>query len=53
MELLAFILAIVAGNITDAQAQQALSTYIQAHPEAVIDVDVATVPETKTYLGIA
>lgn len=53
MELLSFILAIMSGNITDAQAQQALSTYIQAHPEAVINVDVASIADTKSYLSIA
>jgi len=50
MELIAFILAITAGTITDAQAQMVLSNYIQAHPEAVIAVDVATVEETVEYL---
>ena len=53
MELLAFILAILAGEVTEQEAATALSAYVQAHPEAVINVDVATVPETKTYLGIA
>lgn len=49
MDLLAFILAL---TVTDEQAQDVLSDYIQEHPEAVIDVDVATVDETKEYLGI-
>ena len=53
MEILSFILSLMANEITEQEAAAALSTYIQAHPEAVIDVDVATVPETKTYLGIA
>lgn len=51
MELIAFILAITAGTITDAQAQRALSSYIEAHPEAVINVDVATVEETMEYIN--
>ena len=50
MGLLAFILAL---TVTDEQAEDVLSTYIQEHPEAVIDVDVATVDEVKEYIGIA
>ena len=53
MEILSFILSVMANEITEQEAAAALSAYIQAHPEAVINVDVATVPETKTYLGIA
>jgi len=49
MDLLAFILAL---TVTDAQAQSVLSDYIQEHPEAVIDVDVATTDEATEYLGI-
>lgn len=48
-ELLAFILAL---TITGEQAQDVLSDYIQEHPEAVIDVDVATSDEATEYLGI-
>ena len=53
MEILSFILSVMANEITEQEAAAALSAYVQAHPEAVINVDVATVPETKTYLGIA
>ena len=49
MDLLAFIMAL---TVTDGQAQSVLSDYIQAHPEAVIDVDVATTDEATEYLGI-
>ncbi len=49
MDLIAFILAL---TVTDEQAQDVLSAYIQAHPESVIDVDVATEAETKEYIGI-
>jgi len=51
MDILALILALTAGTITDAQAEAALSAYIEEHPEAV-NVEVASVAETKTYLGI-
>ena len=53
MEILSFILSVMANEITEQEAAAALSAYVQAHPEAVINVDVATVPETKTYLCIA
>lgn len=53
MELLSFILAILAGGVTEQQAASALSAYVQAHPEAVINVDVASVADTKSYLSIA
>lgn len=49
MDLLAFILAL---TVTDEQAQSVLSDYIQEHPEAVINVDVATTSEATEYLGI-
>lgn len=49
MDLIAFIMAL---TVTDEQAQDVLSAYIQAHPESVIDVDVATEAETKEYIGI-
>ena len=49
MDLLAFILAL---TVTDEQAQSVLSNYINEHPEAVIDVDVATEDEATEYLGI-
>lgn len=51
MELLALILALTAGRITDEQAEAALSAYIEEHPEAV-NVEVATVAESKEYLNL-
>ena len=53
MELLSFILAILAGGVTEQQAASALSAYVQAHPETVINVDVASIADTKSYLSIA
>ena len=49
MDLIAFILAL---TVTDEQAQDVLSAYIQEHPESVINVDVATTAEPQEYLGI-
>lgn len=53
MEILAFILSVMANEITEQEAAAALSAYVQAHPEAVINVDVASVADTKSYLSIA
>jgi hypothetical protein len=48
MDLLALIMAL---TVTQEQAQEVLSAYIDAHPESVIDVPVATMEEFKEYFG--
>lgn len=51
MDSLALIFALC--DLTDAEMGQAVSAYIEAHPEAIADVSVASVPETTAYLGIS
>jgi len=51
MDLLALILALTAEKISPAEAEAVLSQYIEEHPDAV-NVQVATVAETKEYLGV-
>ena len=51
MELLAFILAIMALDIPEQQVAAAISEYIEEHPEAIAEVSVASVSDTKGYLG--
>ena len=50
MDTLAFILALSSLMEIEGQAANAIAEYIEAHPEAIADVEVATVQEAISYV---
>lgn len=51
MDVIAFILALSSLAEIEDQAAAIIAEYIEAHPEAIADVEVATVQETLSYLA--